>query len=327
MKKTILSGIQPTGILHIGNYFGALENWVKLTQEYNCFYSIVDLHAITTQYKPDELKEMIRETAATVIACGLTPDNCTLFVQSAVPQHAELCWIFTTLTPIGDLYRMTQFKDKSDQHKENINTGLLCYPILQAADIAVYRTHTVPVGEDQAQHLELTRKIVRKFNRTFGTVFPEPETLIGRAARILGIDGKNKMSKSLGNHIPITDDHDAIMKKLAPAVTDERRKRRTDPGVPEDCNMYTIHKLVTPEQELKNIHEGCTTAGIGCLDCKKVLAKNLAHTLAPIREKKAELDNDPDQVYDILEQGAKKARTAAEQTMVMVREKMALQQQ
>ncbi|MFC1479661.1 tryptophan--tRNA ligase [Planctomycetota bacterium] len=323
-KKVILSGIQPTGILHIGNYFGAIENWVKLTDEFNCFYTIVDLHAITVDYDPEELKKLVWETGAALIACGLTPENCALFVQSHVREHTELCWVFNTLTPLGSLERMTQFKDKSDQHKENINAGLLNYPILQAADIAIYRADLVPVGEDQSQHLELTREIIRKFNRKFGEVFPLPETRIGRAPRILGLDGKNKMSKSLGNDIPITDDYDEMLKKLASAVTDERRKRLADPGVPEDCNIFSIHKLVTPEDKLKEIHEGCTSAGIGCLDCKKILAQNLADYLEPVRKRKEELDKNPDEVYEILKKGMEKARQQAQETMAEVREKMGL---
>lgn len=324
MKKVILSGIQPTGILHIGNYFGAIENWVGLTDEFECFYTVVDLHAITIDYDPEELRQRVRETGATLIACGLTPENCALFVQSHIREHAELCWLFNTLTPLGSLERMTQFKDKSVQHKENINAGLLNYPILQAADIAIYRADLVPVGEDQSQHLELTREIARKFNRKFGETFPLPETRIGRAPRILGLDGKNKMSKSLGNDIPITDDYDEIMKKLAPAVTDERRKRLSDPGVPEDCNLFTIHKLVTPEEKIKEIHDGCTSAGIGCLDCKKILARNLADHLEPVRVRKQELDKNPDEVHDILEKGAEKARVKAQETMSMVRERMGI---
>mgnify|MGYP006286499155 FL=1 len=322
MKKLILSGIQPTGILHIGNYFGAIENWVKLTDEFDCLYTIVDLHAVTVDYDPEELKKLVWETGATLIACGLTPENCVLFVQSHVREHTELCWLFNTLTSLGSLERMTQFKDKSGQHKENINAGLLNYPILQAADIAIYKADLVPVGEDQSQHLELTREIVRKFNKKFGHVFPLPETRIGRAPRILGLDGKNKMSKSLGNDIPITDDSEAIMKKLAGAVTDERRKRLSDPGVPEDCNIFSIHKLVTPAEQLNEIHEGCTSAGIGCIDCKKILARNLAEHLGPVRTRKQALDDNPDEVYEILKTGAEKARERAARTMAEVREKM-----
>jgi len=324
MKKSILSGIQPTGSLHIGNYFGAIENWVKLTEKYNCYYTIVDLHAITIAIDPEQLKKMIWEMAAGLIACGVNTENSALFVQSQVREHTELFWYFNTLTPLGSLERMTQFKDKSKQNQENINAGLLNYPILQAADIALYRADLVPVGEDQKQHLELTREIVRKFNKQFGKVFPEPNTLIGRAPRIMGLDGENKMSKSLGNHLPIMDTEEEILKKLKPAKTDERRQRLTDPGVPEDCNIYSIHKLVTDDDELAEIHTGCTTAGIGCFDCKTKLACNLAKHLEPIREKKAELDNDPDQVYDILAAGATKARARAAETMVQVREKMGL---
>ena len=322
MKKTILSGIQPTGILHIGNYFGAIENWVKLTAEYNCFYAIVDLHAITIPYQPDDLRRLVWETGAMLLASGLDPDTCTLFVQSQVPAHTELCWYFNTLTPLGALERMTQFKDKSRQHRQNINAGLLNYPILQAADIAIYRADLVPVGEDQAQHLELSREVIRIFNKRFGEVFPEPETLIGREPRIMGLEGVNKMSKSIGNHIPLTDDEETLVKKLGPAKTDERRQRRSDPGVPEECNIYSLHKLVTPEAELKEIHTGCTTAGIGCFDCKKILARTMAAFLAPIRDRKAELDASPDTVNDILAAGAAKARSAAEVTMEAVRTAM-----
>lgn len=320
MKPKILSGIQPSGVLHIGNYFGAIENWVRLMDDYECFFMIVDYHAMTIEYDQKEMPGRIFDAALVNIAAGLNPERCHLFVQSHVPEHAELCWILNCVTPMGELSRMTQFKEKSKQHSQNINAGLLNYPILQAADILIYKAAAVPVGDDQAQHIEFTREVARRFNLRFGDVFPEPKTLIGRGARIMGLDGKSKMSKSLDNYIAITETEEDLWKKLAPAVTDENRKRRTDPGNPLICNIYSMHELVTPEAELKECAEGCRTAGIGCIDCKRVLLTHMNRVLAPIRERKAELESNPEFVRNALRQGAADARAVARVTMKEVRE-------
>ena len=314
-RKRILSGIQPSGTIHIGNYFGAIENWVRLTKDYDCFFTIVDYHAITVQYDPALMQKRIWEAALDNIAAGLDPSRCTIFVQSHVPEHTELCWLLNCVTPMGELSRMTQFKEKSERERENVTAGLLNYPILQAADILIYKADAVPVGEDQAQHLEFTREVARRFNGRFGDYFPEPATLIGRGARVMGIDGASKMSKSLDNHIGVVEDPEAIWEKLRPAKTDEARKRRSDPGSPDRCNIFSYHKLVTPEGQIEEIVKGCTEAGIGCLDCKKIFFVNLRKVLDPIRERRMELEAKPALVREALREGARKARTIAQETV------------
>jgi tryptophanyl-tRNA synthetase len=314
-RKRILSGIQPSGTIHIGNYFGAIENWVRLTREYDCFFTIVDLHAITVAYEPALLPKRVFEAALDNMAAGLDPELCTIFVQGHVPEHTELCWLLNCVTPLGELGRMTQFKEKSERERENVTAGLLNYPILQAADILIYKADAVPVGEDQAQHLEFTREVARRFNGRFGEYFPEPATLIGRGARVMGLDGASKMSKSLGNHIGVVEDPDAIWEKLRPAKTDEARKRRSDPGTPDLCNIFSYHKLVTPEEEIREVVAGCTGATIGCIDCKKIFFKNLMKVLAPIRERRQALEKDPESVREALREGALKARTIARETL------------
>jgi len=314
-RKRILSGIQPSGTIHVGNYFGAIENWVRLTREYDCFFAIVDLHAITVAYEPALLQKRVFEAALDNMAAGLDPERCTIFVQSHVPEHTELCWLLNCVTPIGELGRMTQFKEKSERERENVTAGLLNYPILQAADILIYKADAVPVGEDQAQHIEFTREVARRFNGRFGDYFPEPATLIGRGARVMGLDGASKMSKSLGNHIGVVEDPDAIWEKIRPAKTDEARKRRSDPGTPDLCNIFSYHKLVTPDGEIKEVVEGCTGATIGCIDCKKIFFKNLMKVLDPIRERRQALEKDPERVREALQEGARKARTAARETL------------
>jgi len=315
-KKRILSGIQPSGTIHLGNYFGAIENWVKLLDEYECFFSIVDYHAITAPYDAALLPVRIREAALDNMAAGLDPERCTLFVQSHVPEHTELCWLLNCATPLGELFRMTQFKDKRQQHGwENISAGLLNYPILQAADILIYRADAVPVGEDQAQHLEFTREVARRFNTKFGQYFAEPKTIIGRGKRVMGLDGVGKMSKSMNNFIGLTEPAEAVWEKLRPAKTDEARQRRSDPGDPFKCNIYSYHELVTGDEQLAEIRQGCTTAGIGCIDCKKILAANLEKVVAPIRERRAELEKKPEYVRDSLLAAAEKCRAIARKTV------------
>src|SRR5512136_3033994 len=249
-RKRILSGIQPSGTIHIGNYFGAIENWVRLMDDYDCFFTIVDLHAVTVSYDPKVLQERIWDAALDNMAAGLDPEKCTIFIQSHVPEHTELCWLLNCVTPLGELYRMTQFKEKSEQERENVTAGLLNYPILQAADILIYKADAVPVGDDQAQHLEFSREVARRFNSRFGEFFPEPQTLIGRGARVMGLDGQAKMSKSLDNCIGVTEEPDVIWEKLRPAKTDEARKRRSDPGEPDRCTIFSYHQLVDLPDEL-----------------------------------------------------------------------------
>jgi tryptophanyl-tRNA synthetase len=323
-RKRVFSGIQPTGIIHLGNYVGAIKNWVALTQEYECIFCVVDYHAITIHQNPEEFQQGIMRAAATLLACGTTPERCTLFVQSHVREHTELAWIFNCLTPIGDLERMTQFKDKSLQHRENINAGLLTYPLLQAADILLYRAQIVPVGEDQVQHIELTRRTARRFNSRFGETFPEPDWLLSQTPRIMGTDGKTKMSKSLGNEIGILEPPEAIWEKLRTATTDENRIRRKDPGNPDICNLYTMHKAFSPADTIAVIDAQCRSAEIGCIDCKKMLYENIMRELAPIQERAAENAGNPDYVRGVLKQGAEKCRALAAPLMQDVRQKMGL---
>ncbi len=320
--KRVFSGIQPSGELHIGNYLGAVQNWVQLQEQYDCFISIVDLHAITQPFDPETLASRTQEMAVGLLASGIDPQRCTLFVQSHVPEHSELAWIFTTVTPIGELERMAQFKDKSSR-QESVLAGLLTYPVLQAADILLYRADVVPVGDDQIQHVELTREIARKWNRRFGKeFFPEAQVLLTPARRIKGLDGQAKMSKSLDNSIGLLETPEEIWQKLRPAVTDPARVTKKDPGNPDICNLYSLHKYFSPPDTVATVAEKCRTAGWGCLDCKRVLADNMAEALAPIRERAADYNAHPERVREILAAGAAKARQVARETMAGVRSRM-----
>ncbi len=324
MKKRVFSGIQPSGVLHIGNYLGAIRNWVSLLKDFDCIFCIVDLHAITVEYKPEEMQSRILDAAMGYIACGVDPKKCTIFVQSDVPEHAELTWYLNTVIPVAYLERMSQFKEKSQQFRENINMGLLDYPVLQAADILIYKGEAVPVGEDQAQHLELARDIARKFNNMYGDTFPEPQTLLGGGARIMGLDGKTKMSKTQDNYIAITESPEDVWKKLSIAVTDPARKRRSDRGNPDKCNIFSLHNSFSNKEHLACVSEGCRTAKIGCLDCKKILADNINEELKPIRERHNVLKNDKGKVLKILDDGANRCRKIAHETIMEVKEKMGL---
>ncbi|MCF6153573.1 MAG: tryptophan--tRNA ligase [Candidatus Kuenenia stuttgartiensis] len=324
MKKRLFSGIQPSGEVHIGNYLGAIKNWVGMIDQYDCIFCIVDYHAITVEYDPKEMQNRIINAAAVNIAAGLDPNKCIMFVQSHVPEHTELAWILNTVTPMGHLERMTQFKDKAKQHRDNINAGLFTYPVLQAADILVYKAEAVPIGEDQVQHIELAREIARKFNSRYGEIFPDPKEILSDAPRIMGIDGKTKMSKSRDNYISLVESSESIWKKLSTAVTDENRKRRTDPGNPEICNLFTLHKHYSSIEQIERINRECRTAEIGCVECKKILYENIIKALSPIREKYEELIKDKHSIIDILHEGAKKCKNMAEITMAEVRRQMGL---
>jgi len=322
--KRIFSGIQPTGDIHLGNYVGAIRNWVYLTQEYDCIFCVVDYHAITVEYPVEEMRRRTLETALILLACGLSPDRSNIFVQSHVREHTELAWIFDSVTPIGEVERMTQFKDKAKQHRANINMGLMSYPVLQAADILIYKAGFVPVGEDQVQHIELSREIARKFNGRFKPIFPEPQEILSMAPRILGVDGQSKMSKTLGNYIGILEEEGAIWEKLRTAVTDVNRVRRSDPGDPAICNIYTIHRAFSNNDMLLEIDKGCKTAGIGCIDCKKMLFENVKKELTPIREKALALGADMGYVENVLAKGAKACSKIAKTTMDEVHEALGL---
>ena len=325
----IFSGIQPSGSLHIGNYLGAVKNWAELQHKYESFFCIVDYHAITVPYAPSDLRTRTSEMALSLLAAGLDTSKCTLFVQSMVPEHTELAWIFNTLTPLGELERQTQFKDKASR-EESVPAGLLNYPVLQAADILLYRAELVPVGEDQLQHLELSRDIARKWNTRFDVggpgsgYFPEPKGLLTPTRRIMGLDGQAKMSKSLGNTVDMLESPDSIWAKLRPAVTDPKRQRRTDPGTPEVCNIYHLHKAFSPPATVEHVAVQCSTAGWGCIDCKKVLHESMEKELVPIRARASEISSDAAKVTDALKRGAEHARSVAKETMREVKQKMGL---
>ncbi len=323
-RKRVFSGIQPSGEVHLGNYLGAVKNWVDLTDDYECIYCIVDLHAITIPYQVDELPERVFDVAVSLVASGLEPDRCILFVQSHVPEHVELQWLFNTVTPLGDLGRMTQFKDKSER-VESVSAGLLNYPVLQAADILLYLAEYVPVGEDQRQHLELTREIARRWNGRFGEYFPEPDALIiGPGRRVLGLDGVAKMSKSQDNIIPLLATPDELASVIRTAVTDPARKRRDDPGNPHVCNIFSLHGAFSTTAEREEIEARCQTAEIGCVDCKLTLANNIAENLAPIRDRADELRAKPRLIREILSEGAGRARAIARPVMAEAYDRMGL---
>ncbi|HEU4827992.1 MAG TPA: tryptophan--tRNA ligase [Gemmatimonadales bacterium] len=321
----IFSGVQPTGELHIGNWLGAVRNLVHLQETCESLICIVDLHAITGAfYEPAQHLGRTRDLAIGLLASGIDPARATLFVQSHVPAHSELMWLLNAVTPVGELERMTQYKDKSGQ-LESIPAGLLNYPILMAADILLYRADLVPVGEDQVQHLELAREVTRRWNAAYADgepVLPEPRPLLTEAKRIIGLDGEAKMSKTRGNTIGILDAPEAIWQKLRPAKTDPARVTRKDPGRPEVCNVYDLHKYFSPPETAEQVGVSCRSALWGCLDCKRVLADNMAATLAPIRERAAALAETPTRVDDILAEGAAAAGAIAQDTMAIVHRHM-----
>ncbi len=324
-KRRVLSGIQPSGEFHIGNWLGAVRTWAAQVaeQQEDLFFCVVDAHALTVDYDPADLRRRIGAMATDLIACGVDPERCTLFVQSDVREHTELAWYLANVTPLGDLERMTQFKEKSEG-REHVVAGLLTYPVLMTADILLYKATVVPVGEDQVQHLELARETVRRFNHRFGDTFPEPQPRLSRAARIMGLDGQSKMSKSKGNSIGLFEPRDAFWQKLKGAFTDPQRLRRTDPGRPEVCNIFTMHKAISSPEEVELTYKECTTAQRGCMDCKKILHENIERELVPLRVRREELTARPDATRQALGDGAAKARRLAVETMREVRAKMGL---
>lgn len=318
--------MQPTGGLHIGNYLGALKQWADMVraETHEPFFCIVDAHAITVTYEPKQMRSRVRAAAAAYMAGGLDPEKSTIFVQSDVPEHTELAWYLASVTALGDLHRMTQFKEKSDHDRQNVNAGLFTYPVLQAADILVYKATVVPVGEDQRQHLELAREIARRFNNRFGDTFPEPEAKLSVAPRIMGLDGKAKMSKTLNNGIDLLDEPKAIEKKLKGAFTDETKLRQGDPGRPEVCNVFAMHKALSKPEDVEVIDRDCRSGALGCGDCKKALTKVMQEELAPIRERAKELEAKPKRVLEVLHAGRDRAREVASATMAEVRDRMGL---
>jgi len=320
-KKIVLSGMRPTGPLHLGNYAGALRNWIKLQDEYECYYTIVTWHALSSEYQNSrQIIENSFEVAIDWLSIGLDPEKSTLFIQSEVKEHAELHLLLSMITPLPWVERVPTFKEiQREMADRDLNTyGFLGYPVLQTADILIYKAEVVPVGEDQAPHLELAREICRRFNRYFGEVFPEPQMLLTETPRIAGTDGR-KMSKSFNNAIYLKDPPEVIRQKIATMMTDTRRKRRTDPGEPEDCPVFTLHRAFVSEEKRDPLASACRVAGIGCLECKEVLIESLIELLTPYREKRKFYESHPQEVWQILQAGADRAREKARKTMEEVR--------
>jgi tryptophanyl-tRNA synthetase len=321
-RKRVLSGMQPSGPMHIGHYFGALKNYVRMQDEYEAYYVVVDLHALTAFDEPSQLWPNVTAMVADWIAAGIDPDRATIFVQSHVPEVTELHWILSTTTPLSWLERVPTFKEKSEQHPDNVNYALLGYPVLQAADILLYGAEKVPVGEDQLAHLELTREITRRFNHRYGQVFREPVAELTETPRVMGLDGIHKMSKSRDNYIPMTGDPDEVRRRVSAAVTDINRPFRKDPGHPEACNVCQLHKIFSADYEA--IWEGERTATTGCVDVKKLLADRVIEYFAPMRARRLEIDATPGYVEEVLARGAERARAAARQTLAAVKEAVGL---
>ena len=321
-RPRIFSGIQPSGSVHLGNDLGAIRNYVRLQFEYEAIYCIVDYHALTSTHDPDLLRSRTREMAASLLALGLDPERCILFVQSHRPEHTELAWLLCTVTPVSWLERTPTYKEKKQTQPDDINHGLLTYPVLQAADIIIYKASRVPVGRDQAAHLELSREIVRAFNSRYGDTFPEPQAVFTESPIVLGTDGVKKMSKSVGNTIDILAAPEIIRKQVMSMATDTKRILRTDPGRPEVCNVCQLHRSFGDDYE--EIWEGERTARTGCVDTKKLLADRIIGHYAEARERYAELMAEPGRIEEILAAGAERLRPKAEATMDEVRQRMGL---
>ena len=321
-KKRILSGMRPTGSMHLGHVHGALLNWKKLQDEYECFYAIVDWHALTSEYaNPDIIGKSIYDIAMDWISVGLDPEISPFFIQSHIKEHAELHLILSMITPLSWLERNPTYKEQLREltQRDIYTYGFLGYPVLQAADILMYKANGVPVGEDQAPHVELTREIARRFNHFYGEVFPIPALLLAPTSKILGID-RRKMSKSYNNAIFLTDTDEVIDTKVGQMITDPQRARRNDPGRPETCNVFSFHEIYTDPETVSKIEKECRSAGIGCVECKKLMAANLKTGLEPMRAKRKELEADINKIREIIEQGNIRARAVARETMAEVRE-------
>jgi tryptophanyl-tRNA synthetase len=322
MSQRVFSGIQPTGAIHIGNYVGAVRNWVRMQEQYDSYFCIVDYHAITVEYDPKDMPKRVFEAALDILAAGLDPEKCVFFAQSDVPEHTELAWIFNSITGMGLLERMTQYKEKSEQHRENVNAGLFTYPVLQAADILLYKAPVVPVGEDQVQHVELTREIARRFNYRFGETFPEPEAHLTPAARVMALnDPTRKMSKSIpGSFISMSDSEADMRKAISRAVTDTGPQAgEMSPGVK---NLFTLLEAFAPAETVRHFQEQYDAGTLRYGELKPALADAVVASLNPIRQRREELAAHPERVWEALDHGARRARTLAKQTMEEVRDRM-----
>lgn len=324
-KGRVFSGARPTGRQHLGNYLGAIKNYVALQDDYDCVYCIVDVHALTTLEDSHNIQENIYEMALDWLAAGIRPDESIVFVQSQVPQVMELHTLLSMVTPLGKLTDLPTFKEKAREQPHNINYGLVGYPVLMAADIVLYKTNVVPVGVDQASHLEFTREAVRSFNYRFNSnVLIEPQMKNTEFPKILGIDGQQKMGKSLNNHIELAATPEETNQRVMSMVTDPARLRRSDPGNPDICNVFTFHKIFSSSEQVDMVNVECRRAGIGCVDCKKMMAANLNQYLAPFRSRRIDLARDPKHIWDILQEGAGRASAIAQQTMAEVRQAIGL---
>ena len=322
MKDRVLSGMRPTGKLHLGNYLGALKNWVALQDDYQCFYFVADWHALTTEYADtSEMEEWSVEIVLDWLAAGLNPEKSVLFLQSQLLEHAELSLIFSMLTPVSWLERNPTYKDlKQELKQKDLAThGFLGYPVLQAADILIYKPKFVPVGVDQLPHLELTREIARRFNNFYGEIFPEPQPKMTPTPKVPGVDGR-KMSKSYGNAIYLSDSMDEVWEKIRPMVTDTNRKRKTDPGDPALCPVFALHEAFTPEETHAEITDNCKGAKWGCIECKKLLMENLRREMEPIYQRRVEWGTKRSEVVEIVREGTARAREIAQTTMDEVRD-------
>lgn len=325
-KERVLSGMQSSGRVHLGNLVGALNNWVNLQDKYECYYFVADWHSLTTGYAdPSTIKDSTKDLLINFLAAGLDPEKCTIFIQSRVLEHAELHLLLSMITPIGWLERVPSYKEKQQELKDRdlSNYGFLGYPLLQAADIIIYRAKYVPVGIDQVPHLEISREIARRFNYLYKEIFPEPEALLTEFPKVVGIDGR-KMSKSYENAIYLSDSPEEVEQKIRTMMTDPARVKRTDKGSPELSPVFQLHKIFSSKKEQEEIVNGCVTAGIGCIECKKMLIRNVFRVMEPIWAKRDALISSPDMLNDIVDTGTKKARKAAEETMLLVREAMGL---
>lgn len=324
-RARVFSGARPTGRQHLGNYLGAIRNYVALQAEYDCIYCIVDLHALTTMDSTESLRDNTCEMALDWLAAGIDPKRSIVFIQSHSPLVTELHTILSMVTPLGKLTDLPTFKEKARLQPHNINYGLVGYPVLMAADIALYRARLVPVGVDQAPHIEFTREVVRSFNFRYATeVLVEPDMKVTEIPKVLGTDGQQKMGKSLNNHIELAAAPEETTRRVMTMVTDPRRLRRTDPGDPDVCNVFSMHKIYSSVDEVAMINAECRTAGIGCVDCKQRFAANLNASLEPFRARRAEIARDPDYVWDVLGDGGKRARAIAEETMAAVHQAVGL---
>lgn len=323
-KEIVVSGIRATGKLHLGNFLGAMRNFTELQENYDCYFFVADYHSLTTETNPEKLRANLMEIVMDYLAIGLNPAKCTIFTQSSVLEIAELSLLLSMVQPAGDLERLPTYQEKKKSQEKNINAGLLFYPVLMAADILIQKATLVPVGKDQLPHIRFTRELAKRFNRRYENTFPMPEALESKAVRVPGLDGTEKMGKTAGNTINLDDSPEQIERKIAVAVTDVARKKREDPGNPLICNLFAIHELISSSDTIECVRKKCPKAGIGCIECKKILSNGIIEILKPIQQRRLEIVSNPDHVIAVLHKGGIKARESAKKTVDEVREKMGL---